>query len=76
MILDGTVHFKSDAALAVLSKLPRWGWTRVAGLVPKGCRDKLYDRIAQNRYRVFGRSPTCLVPTSDVRWRFLNSGSL
>jgi predicted DCC family thiol-disulfide oxidoreductase YuxK len=74
--LDGTVHFKSDAALAVISKLPRWGWTRVLERIPKRWRDTLYDQVAQNRYRVFGRSSTCMVPSPDVKRRFLDSGSL
>jgi len=34
-------------------------------------RDFLYDRIARNRYRLFGRRATCLVPTPDVASRFL-----
>jgi len=39
-------------------------------------RDFLYDRIAQNRYRLFGRRATCLVPTPDVARRFLADDSV
>jgi predicted DCC family thiol-disulfide oxidoreductase YuxK len=31
----------------------------------------IYDRLAQNRYRLFGRHASCLVPTPDVASRFL-----
>jgi predicted DCC family thiol-disulfide oxidoreductase YuxK len=35
-------------------------------------RDWLYDRIAHNRYRLFGRRQACLVPTSEIAGRFLD----
>jgi len=69
---DGYVHFKSDAALAVLSRLPGWSWTRQARIIPKPLRDWLYDRIARNRYALFGRNDTCLVPTPDIARRFVD----
>jgi len=68
---DGHVHFKSDAALAVLSRLPGWRWTRIARIVPKPIRDWLYDRVARNRYALFGRNDACLVPSPDVARRFI-----
>jgi predicted DCC family thiol-disulfide oxidoreductase YuxK len=39
--------------------------------LPRPLRDWLYDRIARNRYRLFGRRDTCLVPSPDVANRFL-----
>jgi predicted DCC family thiol-disulfide oxidoreductase YuxK len=47
-------------------------WTRVVWLLPQRPRNFLYDLIAQNRYRLFGRRATCLVPTPDVRARFMS----
>ena len=41
--------FKSDAAIAVLSSLPRWRWVRVLSAVPRPIRDRAYDRIARRR---------------------------
>ncbi len=58
-ILGGVATFKSDAALAVLRALPGWGWTRIALIAPRSLRDWLYDRIARNRYRLFGRRDRC-----------------
>jgi len=68
---DGHVHFKSDAALAVMARLPGWRWTRIARIVPKPIRDWLYDRIARNRYALFGRNDACLVPSPDIAGRFI-----
>lgn len=71
VILDGRAWFKSDAALAVLAQLPGWGWTRIGRMVPQPVRDWLYDRIARNRYALFGRTDQCMVPTAEERTRFL-----
>jgi predicted DCC family thiol-disulfide oxidoreductase YuxK len=70
--MDGRAYFKSDSTLAVLIDLPGWGWTRFAYLVPKRIRDFVYDGVARNRYRLFGRRDTCLAPTPDLTSRFLS----
>jgi predicted DCC family thiol-disulfide oxidoreductase YuxK len=67
VIHGGVAYFKSDAALTVLSCLPRWGLVRVLFAVPKGLRDAVYDLVARNRYRLFGKYDACFVP--DARWR-------
>ena len=41
-------------------------------IVPRPLRDWLYDRIALNRYRLFGRRQTCFVPTDEIADRFLD----
>jgi predicted DCC family thiol-disulfide oxidoreductase YuxK len=71
IIAGGRAYFKLESALVVLADFPGWRWTRIAYLLPKRVRDFLYDRIAQNRYRLFGRRASCLVPTPDVASRFL-----
>jgi len=76
VVADGIAHFKADAAIAVLTQLPGWSWTVVFRLVPRAVRNWLYDRVARNRYRLFGRTHTCLVPTPDVACRFLSERPL
>ncbi|HZT87086.1 MAG TPA: DCC1-like thiol-disulfide oxidoreductase family protein [Stellaceae bacterium] len=71
VVLGGRAYFKSDAAIAVLSRLPRLAWVRVLAWVPRRLRDFVYDAIARNRYRLFGRSATCLVPTPELARHFL-----
>lgn len=71
VILDGRIFFKSDAALTVLGVLAA---TRPLGLLkaaPRVVRDPVYDRIARNRYAIFGRTETCMVPSEEDRARFL-----
>ena len=67
VVIDGIAYMKSDAAIQVLSRLPRYGWARHLVHVPKGLRDWVYDRIARNRYRLFGKTETCLVPGPELR---------
>jgi predicted DCC family thiol-disulfide oxidoreductase YuxK len=71
VIRDGTAYFKSDAALRVLADLPRYGWLRLASPLPKPLRDFAYDRIANNRYRLFGRTESCLMPGPALMARFV-----
>jgi predicted DCC family thiol-disulfide oxidoreductase YuxK len=68
----GRAYFKSTAALRVARYL-QWPWPVLSlGLVvPPFVRDWCYDRVSQNRYRIFGKKETCMVPTPDVQLRFL-----
>jgi predicted DCC family thiol-disulfide oxidoreductase YuxK len=67
------VTVRSEAALQVVDYLGGpWRALAVAGLIPKGARDRLYDRFAGIRYRVFGRRDTCPIPAPEVRSRFLD----
>lgn len=59
VLLDGEVYLRSDSALAVLSVLPKWRWTRVFRAVPKALRDPMYRLIASNRYKWLGRRAVC-----------------
>lgn len=60
-LVEGRAYFKSDAALSVLRMLPGWRWTSVAFAFPKSARDWIYDRIARNRYHLFGWRERCWV---------------
>jgi len=67
---------RSSAVLAALELLGA-GWRRLAravGAVPRPWRDAAYDGIARIRYRVFGRSDRCAVPSPDHRDRFIEAG--
>lgn len=72
VILDAVAYFKSDAALAVLTRIHGWGWTRMFRRFPRIFRDWIYDRIARNRYALFGRTEQCMVPDKDLSARFLS----
>jgi predicted DCC family thiol-disulfide oxidoreductase YuxK len=64
---------KSSAALYVLKALPGPGrWLAPLGWLPSPLLDFGYDRVAHNRYRVFGREESCRLPHPDERARFLD----
>ncbi|SFK73239.1 thiol-disulfide oxidoreductase DCC family protein [Falsiroseomonas stagni] len=67
VVIDGIAYMKSDAAIQVLARLPRYGWARHLRHVPRGLRNWVYDRVARNRYRLFGKTETCLVPGPELR---------
>jgi len=71
VIHGGVAWFKSDAALTVLSNLPAWRWTRVLFAVPKPVRDAVYDLVARNRYRIFGKYDACFVPDAAMKARVM-----
>lgn len=63
---------KSAAILALLQRLPApWRWSGLIGILPETWRDRAYDWIAANRYRLMGRKSACMVPPPEVRSRFL-----
>jgi predicted DCC family thiol-disulfide oxidoreductase YuxK len=71
VIHGGEALFKSDAALTVLGALPGWRWTRMLRALPKPLRDAVYDFIARNRYRIFGKYEECFVPDAELRERVI-----
>ncbi len=73
VIHGGVAYFKSDAALTVLSNLPGWGWgwARALRLVPKFLRDAVYNLVARNRYRIFGKYEECFLPDAAMRARVM-----
>jgi predicted DCC family thiol-disulfide oxidoreductase YuxK len=72
LIDEGIVYKKSSASLRVMNKLP-WYWKEVQLLkiVPSIFRDAIYDFIAKNRYKWFGKKDQCMVPSPELRSRFL-----
>jgi len=72
LIDNGKVYQKSSAALRVLNHLP-WYWkeAQLLRVVPTFLRDAIYDFIARHRYQWFGKRDQCMVPTPQVRARFL-----
>ncbi len=71
---DG-VHTRSAAALRIARGLASPYSLLAAGfLVPRPIRDAVYNLVARNRYRWFGRQDTCMTPTPDVAERFRDAG--
>lgn len=75
LVEDGRYYLKSEAALRVFRKLKGfWTLLYVFKALPASWRNRVYDVIAYNRYRLFGRSKACLLPGPDIRRHFLEGG--
>ncbi len=69
---NGQVYTESTAAMEVFIALGGgWKIMRLFYLVPRFIRDFFYKLIARNRYKIFGKSETCRMPTPQERSRFL-----
>jgi predicted DCC family thiol-disulfide oxidoreductase YuxK len=75
LVEDGAAYLKSTAFLRVVTRLSGpWPALAVGRFLPERLRDQAYDLVARNRYRLFGRRDSCMVPTPEVRSRFLEFG--
>lgn len=74
VLIEGTRHWtESDAALRIARHLT--GWWPLLGIVrylPRPWRNGVYRWVARHRYGWFGQSATCMLPTPDLRGRFLD----
>ena len=69
---EGKFYFKSAATLRVVHHLGGiWKIGYLLAVLPRPLRDLIYDFIARNRYRWFGRREVCRVPSDEDRMRFL-----
>jgi len=73
LYVEGAQYFEqSDAFLKVMYKLGfPWRLFYIFKAIPKPVRNWLYDRIAFNRYALFGKYQTCMLPSTENNNRFL-----
>ena len=73
VLVEGARCFtRSDAAIQLARRLEGAGrWLRLLAVVPRPVRDWAYGIVVRNRYRWFGRSESCMVPTPELAQRFL-----
>ena len=70
---EGKIYKASTAGLQLNKKLPfYWRWMQIFWLLPKFFRDGIYNLIAKNRYKWFGKKEVCMIPSQELRHRFLN----
>lgn len=73
ILLENQESFlKSDAVIRISSHL-KGGYSllRIFQVIPRPIRDRIYDIIAKNRYKWFGRRNSCMIPTEEISKRFL-----
>ena len=72
LVDQGKVYKSSTASLKLYNKLPwYWKWTQVFWIIPAFMRNAVYDFMARNRYKWFGKKDQCMIPSPEVKSRFL-----
>ena len=65
-------NYKSAAALEIARSLGGFfHFGTIFKIIPTGIRNQLYDYIAKNRYKWYGKKETCLVPSTENKSKFL-----
>jgi len=74
ILIDGDkIYTRSTAALRIAKQLPG-GWKFFYGfmIIPGFIRNAVYNWIARNRYKWFGERDECMIPTPELKERFLD----
>lgn len=73
IVIEGDRYYtRSSAALRIARRLNGlWPICYAAIVIPPFLRNPVYDWIARNRYRWFGRTESCMMPTPELKARFL-----
>lgn len=72
LITDEDYAIKSLAALRIFKELKGYRWLWGFRFLPRSFRDFCYDFVAHNRYRWFGKKEACMLPTPELRAKFLD----
>jgi predicted DCC family thiol-disulfide oxidoreductase YuxK len=71
-VKDGLVFYKSDAVIEIAKLLTGWpSILQYSIIIPGFIRNFIYEFVAANRYRLFGKQDQCMVPNEKDRGRFL-----
>jgi predicted DCC family thiol-disulfide oxidoreductase YuxK len=66
-------YIKSTAAIKIMNDLGGfWSVTKIFWIFPEGFRNWVYDIIARNRYKWFGKEDNCRIPTPELKAKFLD----
>ena len=64
---------KSTAALNIMSAFGGiWSLSKILLFLPESFRNYVYDYIAKNRYKWFGKKESCMIPTAELKAKFLD----
>lgn len=73
IVPDKAYYTKSSAALKIAYEFGGlWKIVKVFEWLPPGFRDAIYAVIAKNRYKWFGKQESCMIPTPELKARFLD----
>lgn len=73
LIQEGRFYTRSDAALRIARRLGGpYPFLYPLIFLPRWLRDPVYNWVARNRYRWFGKRDSCMIPTPELRLKFLD----
>jgi len=76
LLAEGIAWFKSDGSIRMMEGMGfPWVLAKLCRVLPLTIRDWLYEVVARNRFRLFGRREICYVPTAEFRNRFLDESA-
>ena len=65
-------YSKSSAALKIINHFGGlWKLFSISWILPVSFRDFFYDYIAKNRYKWFGKKESCMIPTPEIKSKFI-----
>ena len=71
-VKDGLVYYQSDAVIEIAKLLKGWpSLFKYSIIVPRFIRNYIYQLVAANRYRLFGKQAQCMVPKEEDKGRFV-----
>jgi predicted DCC family thiol-disulfide oxidoreductase YuxK len=72
LLEDGKLYYQSTAVLRILRQMAgAWPLLYAFIVIPKPLRDFIYNTIAKHRYKLFGRQDACMIPTPELRAKFV-----
>jgi predicted DCC family thiol-disulfide oxidoreductase YuxK len=73
VLIENRRYYKKSTAALKICKNLKGGWKLlyIFRIIPTPIRDFFYDWIAKNRYKWFGKKDSCMIPTTEIRNRFL-----
>ena len=73
LIQNGEVFLRSNAALEISKYLTRaWPLIFYLRFIPVIIRDSVYKLVARNRYKIMGKRDVCMIPSEDIKARFID----
>ena len=65
-------YYKSNAALEIAKNLGGiFTYGTIFKIIPTSLRDSIYDYVAKNRYKWYGKQDNCMIPTKELKDKFL-----
>ena len=65
-------YYKAEAAIKIASKLDGiYSLIKIFSILPKAVNNSVYDYIARNRYKWYGKKDACMIPTPELKAKFL-----